>query len=71
MSEPLHAARERIAARLQVLEGIHRNYLAYQLDRVAERDHHGAWDVAINLSETECEMVGLRYALEAMEQTPR
>lgn len=55
-----------IRSRIGQLEIQLANYRAYQDDRVAERDHHGAWDVAINMSETECEIAGLRFALEAM-----
>jgi len=53
--------------RISELEAIHANYLRYQADRVAEHDHHGAWDVAINLAETEAELAGLRFALEVMK----
>lgn len=60
--EAAHAIRTRIAQ----LEAIHGSYLAYQAHRVAERDHHGAWDVAINLAETEAELAGLRFALSAL-----
>lgn len=59
-------AAERIQARIKELEGIHERYTAYQQDRIREKDHHGAWDVAVNLSETECEMAGLRFALEQL-----
>jgi hypothetical protein len=59
-------AADRIRARITELQGIRERYLAYQQDRVSERDHHGAWDVAVNLSETECEISGLDFALEAM-----
>lgn len=61
-SSPITVIRERVEA----LQRIHANYLAYQADRVRERDHHGAWDVAINLSETECEIAGLEFALRAI-----
>lgn len=47
-------AAAKIQQRIDVLNGIRDRYLGYQQDRVNERDHHGAWDVAINLSETEC-----------------
>lgn len=57
---------DKIRARLAELDAIRSSYLAYQAHRVSERDHHGAWDVAINLSETECEQAGLRFALEAI-----
>jgi hypothetical protein len=53
------------------LKAIHATYLLYQADRVRERDHHGAWDVAINLAETEAEMAGLEFALRALEEPPR
>ncbi len=56
-----------IRSRLTKLGRQRANYLAYQQDRVDEYDHHGAWDVAINLSETECEMAGLQFALDALE----
>lgn len=59
-----------IRARYIQLKGIRERYLAYQQDRVNERDHHGAWDVAINLSETECEMAGLEFALRALGAEP-
>lgn len=59
-------AAQKIRDRLSELEVIHASYLEYQKWRVVERDHHGAWDVAINLSETECEMAGLRFALAAL-----
>lgn len=59
-------AKKRINARIDELNRQRNNYLAYQADRVKENDHHGAWDVAINLSETECEIAGLKFALEAM-----
>lgn len=62
----LAAARQRIQLRLGELEAVHASYRHYQRFRVRERDHHGAWDAAVNLSETECEMAGLKYALEAM-----
>jgi len=55
-----------IRKRIAQLEQQLANYRAYQADRVAERDHHGAWDVAINMSETECEIAGLKFALDAM-----
>ncbi len=61
-------AAERIRARVAELQGIRARYLAYQQDRVAERDHHGAWDVAVNLSETECEIAGLEFAVKALDE---
>lgn len=64
------SAEELIRERIADLRGIHANYLAYQRDRVSERDHHGAWDVAINLSETECEIAGLEFALKALGVEP-
>ena len=68
-ANPADDPRARIKARLAELEKVYASYLHYQEWRVKERDHHGAWDVAVNLSETECEMAGLRYALEALEGT--
>jgi hypothetical protein len=59
-------ADERIRGRIAELRRMHDNYLAYQGDRVAERDHHGAWDAAINLAETEAEIAGLEFALGAL-----
>jgi hypothetical protein len=61
-------ARARIGMRLAELRDIHASYLEYQRHRVAERDHHGAWDVAVNLSETESEMAGLEFALRALDE---
>lgn len=55
-----------IRGRIENLRFQRTNYLAYQKDRISERDHHGAWDVAINLSEVECEIAGLEFALVAM-----
>lgn len=59
-------AADKITARLAELQQIRASYLEYQTWRVVERDHHGAWDAAINLSETECEMAGLQFALDAI-----
>lgn len=55
-----------VMARIEALEKVHASYLIYQEQRILERDHHGAWDVAVNLSETECEMDGLKFALRAL-----
>jgi hypothetical protein len=62
-----------IAVRIRIAElrMYHRNYLSYQADRVREGDHHGAWDVAINLAETEAEIAGLEFALKAIEEPSR
>ena len=60
----------RIRGRLTRLAKVHRSYRIYQRERIRERDHHGAWDVAVNLSETECEMDGLRFALKALRGAP-
>lgn len=57
----------KIRARIAELQDIRESYIEYQRWRVVERDHHGAWDVAINLSETEAEIAGLTFALEAIE----
>jgi hypothetical protein len=61
---------DKIRARIAELGEIRRSYLEYQEWRVRERDHHGAWDAAINLSETECEISGLEFALAAIATTP-
>ena len=68
MNNPVDVIRKRIAE----LVMIRANYLRYQQDRVSEHDHHGSWDVAVNLSETECEIAGLKFALGAIskEETP-
>ncbi|MCA1824366.1 MAG: hypothetical protein LC640_08925 [Frankia sp.] len=68
-SEADFRARAAIRGRLKELRAIHASYLAYQEHRVNERDHHGAWDVAINLAETEAEAAGLQFALKAMDVT--
>ena len=60
------SASETIRHRINELNAIHSTYAAYQQHRVNERDHHGAWDVAINLAETEAEISGLSFALEAI-----
>lgn len=60
------SASEAIRARLGELRAIWRSYRLYQRHRIKERDHHGAWDVAVNLSETEAEMAGLKFALRAL-----
>ena len=59
-------AKHKVDLRIEALDRQWKNYVAYQQDRVNERDHHGAWDVAIHLSEVECEIAGLKFALEAM-----
>lgn len=60
------SAEDKIRSRVQFLREVRESYLRYQTYRVEERDHHGAWDVAINLSETEAEIAGLEFALEAI-----
>jgi hypothetical protein len=56
----------KVRARLTALEAIRANYLGYLKCRIDESDWHGAWDASVNISETECEMAGLKFALEAM-----
>lgn len=63
------SASVKIEVRMRVLRDIRDSYMQYQRWRVAEHDHHGAWDVAINLSETECEIAGLQFALEAIRES--
>lgn len=65
------SAAYKIATRLKELQDIHASYLEYQRWRILERDHHGAWDAAINLAETEAEMAGLRFAEEAIKNENR
>ena len=55
-----------VRARLAELQAIRANYLGYLKCRTSESDWHGAWDASVNISETECEIAGLRFALEAM-----
>lgn len=61
-------AADKIKQRIMFLERVHASYISYQQFRVDERDHHGAWDAAVNLSETECEIQGLRFALDCIEE---
>lgn len=60
-------AAAKIRARIAALEAIRSNYLGYLQMRISESDWHGAWDASVNISETECEMAGLRFALDAVE----
>ena len=57
---------ERIRGRLAELDRVRENYRGYLQVRISESDWHGAWDASVNISETECEMAGLIFALEAM-----
>lgn len=59
---------DKIRTRIAELELIRESYFEYQKWRIYERDHHGAWDVAVNLSETECEISGLKYALDLVQE---
>ena len=56
-----------IRNRLADLEKVRNNYVGYLAFRKSEEDWHGCWDASVNISETECEMVGLRWALDAIE----
>ena len=56
-----------IRARIAVLADVRENYIGYLEVRKSECDWHGAWDASVNISETECEMAGLEFALEAIE----
>lgn len=60
-------ARTVIRDRLAALQAIKENYLGYLQCRISESDWHGAWDASVNISETECEMSGLMFALNALE----
>lgn len=58
---------DQIRARIAALEAIRDNYLGYLRCRIDESDWHGSWDASVNISETECEILGLRFALDAIE----
>lgn len=62
-------AADKIRARIAELEAVRANYLGYLQFRVSESDWHGAWDASVNISETECEIAGLKFALDALEDT--
>jgi hypothetical protein len=64
----LFQAKAAIRERMMKLDAIHRNYLEYLKDRVYEHDWHGTWDGGANLSETECEQAGLRFAMDLLDQ---
>jgi hypothetical protein len=64
----LSTPKSRIFSRIASLEGIRANYRRYQADRVTEQDHHGAWDAAVNLAETEAEIAGLKFAIESIDK---
>lgn len=58
---------ESITARLAQLDAIEATYLKYAQQRLDERDFHGLWDVAINLTEVSNERDGLHLAVKAFE----
>lgn len=64
---PKPSAADKIRARIHELQAVRENYVGYLTFRKAEFDWHGSWDAAVNISETECEIAGLKFALEALE----
>jgi len=66
-SSPLHVAKCRIKTRIAEIQAVRENYIGYLAFRKSESDWHGCWDASVNISETECEIAGLKFALEAME----
>ena len=58
---------DKIRARVADLEAVRANYIGYLTFRQSESDWHGCWDASVNISETECEIAGLRFALDAIE----
>lgn len=65
-SAEIHVAKHKIIGRLNDLSKVRDNYIGYLAFRKSESDWHGCWDASVNISETECEMAGLRFALEAL-----
>jgi len=57
----------KIRARIAELEKVRANYVGYLEFRKSEADWHGCWDASVNISETECEIAGLKFALNALE----
>jgi len=64
---PKPSAASKIRARIAELEKVRANYVGYLEFRKSEADWHGCWDAAVNISETECEISGLKFALDALE----
>lgn len=62
---PAQSPGSKVRARIAFLERTRANLRAYQQDCVDDLNHHGAWDAAVNISEAECEIAGLRFALSA------
>ena len=58
---------DKIRARISDLEAVRANYVGYLPFRISECDWHGCWDASVNISETECEIAGLKFALDAIE----
>ena len=58
---------DKIRARIADLEAVRSNYVGYLPFRISECDWHGSWDASVNISETECEISGLKFALDAIE----
>lgn len=57
----------KIRARIVELEKVRANYVGYLEFRKSDADWHGCWDASVNISETECEIAGLKFALDALE----
>lgn len=64
---PKPSAADKIRARIAELQKVRENYIGYLTFRKSEADWHGCWDAAVNISETECEIAGLKFALDALE----
>ena len=64
---PKPSVASRIRDRINELQRVRENYIGYLEYRKSEADWHGCWDAAVNISETECEIAGLKFALDALE----
>ncbi len=63
----MSGAEVKIRQRINELQSVRANYIGYLEFRKSEFDWHGSWDAAINISEPECEISGLKFALDALE----
>lgn len=64
--EAVSVLRERIQQRLAAKRAEYANFRGYQEYRIKEEDLHGAWDVAINMSEVSCYCDALLWVLEQL-----
>lgn len=55
-----------ILARMQDVEKIMEDLSTYQRARISEKDYHGSWDVAIDLSRYKAEKKGLQFAMDCI-----